>query len=56
MKVFDIIIEFFCYVMKICGYWVKCDVSKLELMLYYLVVLCGLVKVIEELFNERKFY
>lgn len=52
----DATIELLRHAMKTRGYQVKCDSSKPELTLYHLAASRGLVKVIEELFNDRKFH
>ena len=52
----DATIELLRHAMKSRGYRVKCDSSKPELTLYHLAASRGLVNVIEELFNERKFH
>ena len=52
----DAAIELLRHAMKTRGYRVKCDSSKPELTLYHLAASRGLVKVIEELFNEWKFH
>ena len=52
----DAAIELLRHAIKTRGYRVRCDSSKLELTLYHLAALRGLVKVIEELFKKRKFH
>jgi len=52
----DAAIELLRHGMKTREYRVNCDSSKPELTLYHLAASRGLVKVIEELFNERKFH
>ena len=52
----DATIELLRHAMKTRGYRVRCDSTKPELTLYHLAASRGLVKVIEELFNERKFH
>ena len=52
----DAAIELLRHAMKTRGYRVRCDSSKPELTLYHLAASRGLVKVIEELFHERKFH
>ena len=52
----DAAIELLRHAMKTRGYRVRCDSSKPELTLYHLAASRGLVKVIEELFNDRKFH
>ena len=56
IKASDAAIELLRHAMKARGYRVRCDSSKPELTLYHLATSRGLVKVIEELFNERKFH
>ena len=52
----DAAIELLRHAIKTRGYQVRCDSSKPELTLYHLAASRGLVKVIEELFNEIKFH
>ena len=49
-------IELLRHAMKTRGYRVKCDSSKPELTFYHFAASRGLVKVIEELFNEWKLH
>lgn len=52
----DAAIELLRHAIKTRGYRVRCDSSKPELTLYHLAASRGLAKVIEELFNNKKFH